>query len=209
ASFRPLPNGPSHDLPDALPSAAGDRVRHIRGRRRDAVRRDGAACSAIASGLRAAAFVQRAVHRQASDERVPDGVSDSEYMGAESRRTPTIACWLALDDMTEFNGALVLEPYPPHTTPHPTPPFATTESHAAHHAAMSSAYPPQRLSSNSVLAEVKAGSCVFMSGHVLHCSLPNASRRFRRAWMPQFSAGAVMRGTGEKAGIPVAFAVPV
>ena len=34
---------------------------------------------------------------------------------------------------------------------------------------------------------MRAGDALFMSAEVLHCSGPNESGRFRRAWMPQFS----------------------
>lgn len=65
-----------------------------------------------------------------------------------------------------------------------------------------------------VIADVRAGSVLAMSDKVLHCSGPNASSVTRRAWMPQFSDGAVTRrpatdddkdGRGE----PVALAVPI
>ncbi|KAF9934773.1 hypothetical protein FBU30_000067 [Linnemannia zychae] len=47
-----------------------------------------------------------------------------------------------------------------------------------------------------VLVEVPAGSIVFLSGWVRHCSLGNSSYRFRRAFMPQYSAGKVVTETG-------------
>ncbi|KAK3824991.1 MAG: hypothetical protein J3Q66DRAFT_98524 [Benniella sp.] len=47
-----------------------------------------------------------------------------------------------------------------------------------------------------VLVDIPAGSIVFISGFVKHCSLGNESLRFRRAYMPQFSAGKVV-GEGE------------
>ncbi|GJJ72751.1 hypothetical protein EMPS_05109 [Entomortierella parvispora] len=48
-----------------------------------------------------------------------------------------------------------------------------------------------------VLVEIPMGSTVFLSGFVRHCSLGNKSSRFRRAYMPQFSAGEVMKSTGQ------------
>ncbi|KAF9088874.1 hypothetical protein BGX23_007047 [Mortierella sp. AD031] len=47
-----------------------------------------------------------------------------------------------------------------------------------------------------VLVEVPAGSVVFLSGWVRHCSLGNSSSKFRRAFMPQYSAGKVLTETG-------------
>ncbi|KAF9125756.1 hypothetical protein BGW39_007182 [Mortierella sp. 14UC] len=47
-----------------------------------------------------------------------------------------------------------------------------------------------------VLVEVPAGSIAFLSGWVRHCSLGNSSSKFRRAFMPQYSAGKVVTETG-------------
>jgi hypothetical protein len=55
-----------------------------------------------------------------------------------------------------------------------------------------------------VLVDIPAGSIVFISGFVKHCSLGNESLKFRRAYMPQFSAGKVV-GEGE---CMVSLAVP-
>ena len=41
---------------------------------------------------------------------------------------------------------------------------------------------------------MRAGDVLFMSAEVLHCSGPNGSGRFRRAWMPQFSLAAPAGG---------------
>ncbi|KAI1319695.1 hypothetical protein EDD11_003389 [Mortierella claussenii] len=55
-----------------------------------------------------------------------------------------------------------------------------------------------------VLVDIPAGTIVFLSGFVRHCSLGNASLNFRRAYMPQFSAGKV---ESEDGGL-VSLAVP-
>lgn len=52
---------------------------------------------------------------------------------------------------------------------------------------------------------MRAGSVLAMSDRVLHCSGPNATGRARRAWMPQFSAGAMTNAQQ----MPVALAVPL
>ncbi|CAG8646275.1 1472_t:CDS:2 [Ambispora gerdemannii] len=78
---------------------------------------------------------------------------DSEYMDEKSRSVPSIACWIALDDMSKENGTLYIEPYP--------------------------------------IIEVQAGTIIFMSGFVKHCSFGNVSSCFRRVYMPQYSAGIV------------------
>ena len=47
---------------------------------------------------------------------------------------------------------------------------------------------------------------VIMSDQLWHCSGPNQSLHYRRAWMPQFSARPI---TSEQTGVPLAFAVPL
>ncbi|KAF8967577.1 hypothetical protein BGZ46_000142 [Entomortierella lignicola] len=47
-----------------------------------------------------------------------------------------------------------------------------------------------------VLVDITAGTIVFLSGFVRHCSLGNGSSKFRRAYMPQFSAGKVQTDIG-------------
>ncbi|KAF9111521.1 hypothetical protein BGX27_004813 [Mortierella sp. AM989] len=47
-----------------------------------------------------------------------------------------------------------------------------------------------------ILVEMPAGTTVFLSGFVRHCSLGNGSSKFRRAYMPQFSAGKVQTSEG-------------
>ncbi|KAF9179958.1 hypothetical protein BGZ50_006561 [Haplosporangium sp. Z 11] len=56
-----------------------------------------------------------------------------------------------------------------------------------------------------ILVQAPAGSTVFLSGFVRHCSLGNTSSKFRRAYMPQFSAGAVVAEDGRV----ISLAVPV
>ncbi|KAF9579518.1 hypothetical protein BGW38_004194 [Lunasporangiospora selenospora] len=47
-----------------------------------------------------------------------------------------------------------------------------------------------------ILVEIPAGSVVFLSGFVRHCSLGNSTSLFRRAFMPQYSAGKVETSEG-------------
>ncbi|KAF9402898.1 hypothetical protein BGX21_008194 [Mortierella sp. AD011] len=47
-----------------------------------------------------------------------------------------------------------------------------------------------------ILVDITAGTIVFLSGYVRHCSLGNGSSKFRRAYMPQFSAGKVQTSDG-------------
>ncbi|RUS17607.1 hypothetical protein BC937DRAFT_89747 [Endogone sp. FLAS-F59071] len=102
---------------------------------------------------------------------------DSEYMPLTCRHIPTVACWITLDDVSEANGTLHIEPYP------------QTSSFGSH-TCLSSLY-PSTPSANPVIVTVPAGSVVLMSGAVRHCSGGNDSGRFRRAFMPQYSAGIV------------------
>ncbi|KAF9973451.1 hypothetical protein BGZ73_003316, partial [Actinomortierella ambigua] len=54
-----------------------------------------------------------------------------------------------------------------------------------------------------VLVKIPAGSIVFLSGHVRHCSLGNPSSLFRRAYMPQYSIGTVFNGAGHLVSLAV------
>ncbi|KAG0212776.1 hypothetical protein BGX28_005623 [Mortierella sp. GBA30] len=58
---------------------------------------------------------------------------------------------------------------------------------------------------NPILVDIPAGSIVFLSGFVRHCSLGNSSSKFRRAYMPQYSSGEVV---GDEERI-ISLAVPV
>ncbi|KAG0261408.1 hypothetical protein DFQ27_002965 [Actinomortierella ambigua] len=63
---------------------------------------------------------------------------------------------------------------------------------------------PQSRYRTPVLVKIPAGSIVFLSGHVRHCSLGNPSPLFRRAYMPQYSIGPVFN----RAGCLISLAVP-
>ncbi|KAI8821163.1 uncharacterized protein EV422DRAFT_620048 [Fimicolochytrium jonesii] len=90
---------------------------------------------------------------------------DGEYVRDE-QRGGSVACWVALDDVDETNGTLHIQPF---TAPHCThqPPIVTIRA--------------------------QAGTMVILASHVMHCSTPNLSRRFRMCFMPQF----FVRGGGE------------
>ena len=102
---------------------------------------------------------------------------------------PYVSCWVALDDVSEENGALRMLPYPPAQA-------------GASHRERANSYPdrdtlPSPLDEDGCeigrLLTMRAGSVVFFSDVVLHCSGPNLSGSIRRAWMPQISAGPVVR----------------
>ena len=126
-----------------------------------------------------------------------------------------LSAWTALDDVDESNGGLRVLPYP-------------RGGAAVGHRARSAEYEhsPDELDAldrlavgdaavddvDAVEAEeerrhafkgarcmaMRAGDVLFMSAEVLHCSGPNGSGRFRRAWMPQFSL-ATPAGDGDGA----------
>ena len=106
-----------------------------------------------------------------------------------------LSAWTALDDVDESNGGLRVLPYP-------------RGGDAAGHRARARLYEhsPDELDALDALSgdadveeerrhafkrarrmAMRAGDVLFMSAEVLHCSGPNGSGRFRRAWMPQFS----------------------
>ncbi len=112
--------------------------------------------------------------------------------------------WVALDDITDDNGGLLVVPKS-HTCLQNDTGDPTTQSYA-----------PLPCSLEEGAAAVAEGQCVYMKIHagdavvmhdrLLHCSMPNASRSRRKAWMPQFSALPIARR--EKEG-PGGHAVPL
>jgi ectoine hydroxylase-related dioxygenase (phytanoyl-CoA dioxygenase family) len=120
---------------------------------------------------------------------------DSQWCdhGGENTNSTYLSCWVCLDDVSEENGTLRMLPYPP----------AASD---ATHRERASAYPPisdlpspmseDVSDSCGQLLTMRAGSVVFFSDVVLHCSGPNFSEAIRRAWMPQFSAGPILREDG-------------
>ncbi|KAG9304938.1 hypothetical protein G9A89_003106 [Geosiphon pyriformis] len=138
---------------------------------------------------------------------------DSEYMNEKCRSIPSIACWIALDDMNKGNGTLHIDPYPKLTN-HALDIMGSKsdinleyfiKSHAyrasfyqstTNWTLESSKIPKDNRVAESqqpIVLEVKAGTIVFLSGFVRHCSFGNASSHFRRAFMPQYSAGIVRK----------------
>jgi len=141
-----------------------------------------------------------------------------------------LSLWTALDDAHAANGAVRVLPYP--RDDHGDG-VALPVPVSGSHAERSSAYPLNAARLNAlaidrwrdddaaaeasvafadvVIADVRAGSVLAMSDKVLHCSGPNASSATRRAWMPQFSDGAVARRDprDDEKGAPVALAVPI
>jgi ectoine hydroxylase-related dioxygenase (phytanoyl-CoA dioxygenase family) len=180
-----------------------------------------------------------AQHHDDDDDDDDAETTKSENRAAGSTRdAPSyLSLWTALDDAHAANGAVRVLPYPRdgdgdghgdgESDPDPVP--------GRGHAERSSAYPldAARLDAlaidrwrdddaaaeasvafaDVVIADVRAGSVLAMSDKVLHCSGPNASSVTRRAWMPQFSDGAVTRRPAsddkDGRGAPVALAVPI
>ncbi|KAI9302967.1 hypothetical protein BJ944DRAFT_110485 [Cunninghamella echinulata] len=105
---------------------------------------------------------------------------DSDYYEDISlKNEKTIACWIALDPVNEENGTLHIKDI--------------NNSH-------------QHGDSASLIVEIPAGSIVFMSSHLLHKSTGNASSKFRRVFMPQYSKRPLFNLKTFK---PVALAVPI
>ena len=125
---------------------------------------------------------------------------DSQWCDDDGKAVyaPYMSAWVALDDVCEENGTLRFLPYPP------------SEDGRSHHE-RAKAYParsalPSPLSDDidavqGKLLTVRAGSVVFFSDAVLHCSGPNMSETIRRAWMPQLSSGPIMREDGRAIGL--------
>ena len=128
----------------------------------------------------------------------PPSSSPSSYLSA----------WTALDDVDESNGALRVLPYPRGRDAAGHAARALTYEHSPDELDALDAMTGRAAGGfnagsdlDAVEAEeerrhafkgarcmaMRAGDVLFMSAEVLHCSGPNESGRFRRAWMPQFS----------------------
>jgi ectoine hydroxylase-related dioxygenase (phytanoyl-CoA dioxygenase family) len=128
---------------------------------------------------------------------------DSQWCDDDGKTVyaPYLSAWVALDDVNEENGTLRFLPYP----------TVAGEQSSASHRERAQHYPahstlPSPLSDDiddihSKLLTVRAGSVVFFSDAVLHCSGPNISETIRRAWMPQFSSGPIVREDGRAVGL--------
>jgi ectoine hydroxylase-related dioxygenase (phytanoyl-CoA dioxygenase family) len=78
---------------------------------------------------------------------------DSQHLPMKLREIPLISCWLAIDDITEINGGLVM---------------IDLESN------------------KETLMKINKGDVIFINGNTFHYSKSNNSKKFRRAFMPQF-----------------------
>jgi len=123
---------------------------------------------------------------------------DSQWCDDDGKTVyaPYLSAWVALDDVSEENGTLRFLPFPP----------IDRSQSCASHRERAKAY-PERSTLPSPAADdmedtcgrlltVRAGSVVFFSDAILHCSGPNVSDSSRRAWMPQFSSGPIFREDG-------------
>ncbi|GAB5593861.1 hypothetical protein Unana1_08761 [Umbelopsis nana] len=95
--------------------------------------------------------------------------TDGEYLPANEQHINSVACWTALDDVNEVRDAL----------------FEQDNG--------SLIIRPMD-GSPEYTVKVPSGSIVFLSNKVVHKSTANGSRRFRRAFMPQYSSKATSVG---------------
>ncbi|CDS12980.1 hypothetical protein LRAMOSA05164 [Lichtheimia ramosa] len=96
---------------------------------------------------------------------------DSEYLDRSLRKERSIACWIALDDVDQHNGTLLIGD------------------------------PEKEQEATPVC--VSAGSIVFMSDQLFHKSTGNASGKFRRVFMPQYSKVPMTRHGKDVVGLAV------
>ncbi|KAL1924564.1 uncharacterized protein VTP21DRAFT_4218 [Calcarisporiella thermophila] len=129
---------------------------------------------------------------------------DSEYMDNISSVVPSISCWIALDDVDENNGTLFIEPYVSEYSEDVTP--NNLDEYSQFHRGLAKLYPPitDAQSSSQVTVRIQAGSIVFMSGYVRHRSIGNSTSKFRRVFMPQYSAGVVKSPKGGPLALAIA-----
>ncbi|KAI8328498.1 hypothetical protein BC941DRAFT_444800 [Chlamydoabsidia padenii] len=104
---------------------------------------------------------------------------DSDYyQDATWENEVSVACWMALDDVNEENGTVLIGSL-----------GKGKEAEQVKHS-----------------IRAPAGSIVFMSSRLAHKSTGNASSRFRRAFMPQYSSRPFL---DPLSGLPIALAIPI
>lgn len=113
-----------------------------------------------------------------------------------------ISVWCALDDTTESNGCLHVWPGSHHLQPG-KPDMQPNNSQVTDSRCKRSAadvvhnltdHEAQSNVNYAVLPlAVAAGSAIILADTLWHCSGPNTTRHYRRAWMSQFSAGPILR----------------
>lgn len=111
---------------------------------------------------------------------------------------PNLSLWIALDDMTEENGALRVLPFARAGIRHVVRHDLAGSWDAA------SVLPIDLAAERGVLLPVSAGTLVGLSGAIFHASDPNRTPRVRRAYLIQLSPQPVLRD-----GRPVELAIPL
>ncbi|KAL4457700.1 hypothetical protein ABPG75_012565 [Micractinium tetrahymenae] len=160
---------------------------------------------------------------------------DSDWCrGTDVAYQPYLSVWCALDDTTTANGCLVVRPgshrLAAACSPEgqqdtaqqgvlqrqgwQSPPVQSTQQQQQQQRQQQQQQQQQLCCSEeeqesgapALALEVPAGTAIITSDRLLHASGANCTQHFRRAWMPQFSAGALSwRGTG----LPVSLAIPL
>ncbi|KAJ1730181.1 hypothetical protein LPJ61_003153 [Coemansia biformis] len=102
---------------------------------------------------------------------------DILYFSPAQRQHAIVSVWVPLDDVSEANGTVLIDPFPDPLRPGIYPPPGA---------------PPR----SPVAAIMAAGDALFMDGRLRHCSTGNASCAFRTAYMPQFSQAPILAADG-------------
>ncbi|KAJ2720107.1 hypothetical protein GGI07_004819 [Coemansia sp. Benny D115] len=116
---------------------------------------------------------------------------DTMYFSPAEQCHEVVSVWVPLDDVSEDNGTVLVEPFPDPERP------GVYEG---------------RERAGVFAAAISAGTALFMDGRLRHCSVANRSPAFRTAYMPQFSLGRIQRLPDSSAGGTerhTAFAVPL
>jgi len=102
-----------------------------------------------------------------------------------SNTTPYVSFWIALDDMTDLNGTLVVAP----------------GSHT-----MTTIPQSDTLEAAKQSVTIKAGSAVAFLSTLWHSSSPNTSSSYRRVYYLQYSKFLISES--KSSSVPIAFAIP-
>ncbi|KAJ2072464.1 hypothetical protein GGH13_002662 [Coemansia sp. S155-1] len=112
---------------------------------------------------------------------------DVLYFSETQRQHSVVSVWTPLNDVSETNGTVLVEPFPDPMNP--------------------GVYRGEP-GKGKFTAVMEAGSAIFMDGRLRHCSSGNHSASFRVVYMPQFSLGRIKRDGDSHAALAIPLVEP-
>lgn len=137
---------------------------------------------------------------------------DGYHLSVSKCFKPFVSCWIALDATNSQNGALLVAPYsnepPISNMSNPLSVYENPNKYMEWHLASSGMTQQicQPTLENCIPIYNQPGDVIFISPFLNHCSGPNESSRFRRAYLAQYSSEPITRYCSS---IPISLVYPV